>query len=549
MDLDDSLAAQRHRRSIQAERPFSANVEMDASLPTLLLEDINEHLEEVRCTSSTIELDFEDPWIASAVQQAAQHSSKVIVITSHVDCNVEGERKPHMYVVLVIACLLFRSDSVSVHEIEISASSLTLQIMPTSWEESFHHVRLHFGKGNHDLDIEPFSPIKRRQAAATTPASAAPSVTPSFPAAPTTTPTNTEVHKASIDHAWIDTSVVPPKFLGVDASSLNVPAIPVGLTMNCNNCSLAGSVDLTFANFSTGNGNDTMEIYDFLKDGTLEFAVNDIAAHMELLGTVDASASHDVYKAPFPDIPLSPFSIPGIATVGPVLRPALSIGVEVSTQLQFSYGFDLSLPGTASITLDIRNPGNSSVVGFQNPQLTALPFQAQIDNLTLSLSVGFSPQLLLTANVLGKLGDISAGAFLDLPKITATFSQVDHVDDKCNPTNNTDTYKEFLHNSLTNIVPSVELGVGVLADARVDIPDVPVVEDDATHSIFSTGYPLPTACLSFDKAKKTYGAAAASATGKGGGSKSDATGLKYDDRLLGTSFGLVVVSWVMFSFF
>lgn len=217
--------------------------------------------------------------------------------------------------------------------------------------------------------------------------------------------------------------------------------------------------------------------------------------------------------------------------------------------MDFSYGFDLRLPGTASITLDIRNPGNSRVVGFQNPQLTALPFQSQIDNLNLTLSVGFSPQLLLTANVLRKYGDISAGAFLDLPKITATFSQVDHVDDKCNPTNNTDTFKEFLTNSLTNIVPSVDLGVGVLADARVDIPDVPVVEDDATHSIFSTGYPLPTACLSFDKGKKTYGAAAAATTGKGGGSKSDAAGLRHDDRLLGTSFLLVVVSWIMFSFF
>ena len=96
MDLDDSLAGQTQRRSIQAELPFSANVEMDASLPTLLLEDINEHLEEVRCTSSTIELDFEDARIASAVQLEAQFTSRVMVITSHVDCNAEGERKPHL---------------------------------------------------------------------------------------------------------------------------------------------------------------------------------------------------------------------------------------------------------------------------------------------------------------------------------------------------------------------------------------------------------------------------------------------------------------------
>ena len=341
---------------------------------------------------------------------------------------------------------------------------------------------------------------------------------------------------------------MPPDFPEADASSLNAPVIPVGLTMTCNNCSLGGSIDVNFANFSTGDSNDTTtKIYDFIEEGTVEFAMTDIAAHMELESTVEASASLDIYKAPFPDIPLTEFYIPEIATVGPVLRPALSIGVQVSTQFNFSYGFDLRLPGTASITLDIRNPGNSSVVGFQNPQLSALPFQSQIDNVNLTISVGFSPQLLLTANVLGKDGDISAGAFLDLPKLTATFSQVDHVDDKCNPTNDTDTYKEFLTNSLTNIVPSVELGVGVLADARVDIPNLVVEDKDVVVPITSTGFPLPTACLSFDKAKKTYAAAAAT-TGKGG-AKSDAAGLRYDDRLLGTSFLLVVVSWIMFSFF
>lgn len=96
MDLDDSLAAQTQRRSVQTPTSFSANVEMNANFPTLLLEDIDEHLEEVRCTSSTIELDFEDARIASAVQLEAQLTSKVMVITSHVHCNAEGERKPHL---------------------------------------------------------------------------------------------------------------------------------------------------------------------------------------------------------------------------------------------------------------------------------------------------------------------------------------------------------------------------------------------------------------------------------------------------------------------
>lgn len=433
----------------------------------------------------------------------------------------------------------------------MTGSSLNLRISPTSWEESFHHVRVHFRKADEDFEIEPFSPIKRRQAAASTPTSAAASTSILFPTAPTTTPTNTEVHQASIDHSWIDTAIVPPSFPGVDSSSLNAANIPIGLTMKCKKCSLEGTVDLTSANFSTGNSNDTTEISYLIEDGTLELAMNDFAAHMEFESTLEASASTDIYTAPFPDIPLTEFVIPGIATVGPVLRPALSIGVQGSTNLDFSYGFDLTLPGTASITLDTRHPNNSRVVGFQNPQLSALPFQAQIDNLNLTVSVGFSPQLLLTANVLKKSGEISAGAFLDLPKLTATFAQVDHVDDKCNPTNDTDTYKDFISNSLTNIVPSVDLGVGVLAGVKLDVGPIDLIDENAIKTIFSTGYPLPTACLSFDKAKKTYGAAAAAAataTGKTG-SKSDAAGLRHDGRLCGTSFMLVAVGWIMFSFF
>ena len=433
----------------------------------------------------------------------------------------------------------------------MSASSLTLRTTPTSWEESFHHVNVHFGKGDRDLNIEPFSPIKRRQAAVTTPASANASATVSFPAAPTTTPTNTAVDEASIKHSWIDTAIVPPQFPGVDASSLNAPVIPAGLTMNCKNCSLDGRVDLNFANLSAGNGSfTTPNINNFIEEGSLILEMSDIVAHMELESTVEASASHDIYKAPFPDIPLTEFYIPGIATVGPVLRPALSIGVQVSTQLNFSYGFDLSFKGATSLSIGIGDSGDFDFHGFPSPNISTLPFQSQTDNVNLTLSVGFSPQLLLTATLLGKAGEIGAGVFFDLPRITATFSQIDHVNEYCLPDTVGDPGTAIVPNSLTHIVPSVELGVGFLVDARVDVPDVVVKDNNIVESIASTGFSLPTACLSFDKAKKTYGAAAAAATsGKGDGSKSDAVGLLYDGRLLGTSSFLVVVSWIMFSFF
>lgn len=53
--------------------------------------------------------------------------------------------------------------------------------------------------------------------------------------------------------------------------------------------------------------------------------------------------------------------IPGIAAVGPQMKPVLSIGFEVSTKLDFVYGFDVAVCSESFIhvlmTIDKRFKG------------------------------------------------------------------------------------------------------------------------------------------------------------------------------------------------
>ena len=172
----------------------------------------------------------------------------------------------------------------------------------------------------------------------------------------------------------------------------------------------------------------------------------------------------------------------------------------------------------------------STINGFENTAITALPFQSAQGDIELTVSAALSPQLLLTV-AFGDVGNVGAGLFLDIPKVSATISQQSHVNEKCEAPQGTNAADQFLFDSLMHIDPSVDLDAGVLADVDVDFKDVYTVAYTTQHTIFNTSFPLPTACLSYDTGANTYGppsvpASATAAAGKvkgGKGSKSSAT--------------------------
>ena len=147
-----------------------------------------------------------------------------------------------------------------------------------------------------------------------------------------------------------------------------------------------------------------------------------------------------------------------------------------------------------------------------------MPFQAEIPDVSLTVQGGFVPELLLGVSFVGGKGSAGAGVFLNTPVITTTFSTVSHVDNKCENVNNSATANKTLNgifDALTHIDSSVEVALGVVAEAEVDIGDYSFKENDPI-TIVSKSYPLPTECISFDSNAKTYGPP----TGTSGSSKS-----------------------------
>ncbi|KAL8667459.1 MAG: hypothetical protein Q9202_000675, partial [Teloschistes flavicans] len=172
-----------------------------------------------------------------------------------------------------------------------------------------------------------------------------------------------------------------------------------------------------------------------------------------------------------------------------------------------------------------------------NTTISALPFTASVDNIALTLSASFHPQLLLGISILDMAASVGAGVFFNLPTVSTTISQVAHVNERCEAIpsssgSNNDSASalvngvlEDVFGSLTHIEDSIEFDFGVLAEA--EIKAIKGAAADGVVTVFNTSFPGPTACLSFNGEKKTLGpvkAAAATTKGGKGGKGASATG-------------------------
>ena len=151
--------------------------------------------------------------------------------------------------------------------------------------------------------------------------------------------------------------------------------------------------------------------------------------------------------------------------------------------------------------------------------------------MALTVIAGFQPQLLLGISIFNHDATAGLGVFFDLPTVSATVAEVRRVNSKCEnssmPNSNTaNGIVTDVIDSLTHISGEVGFNVGLLAQANLNIGGHVKQEND-TYVVLSTAFPLPTACISFDRKAKTYGPAnvtsTSSVTGPGhGGQKSGA---------------------------
>ncbi|KAL8683512.1 MAG: hypothetical protein Q9186_000552 [Xanthomendoza sp. 1 TL-2023] len=493
------------------ENRLAAQVHLTTKLPTLTLEDIDHHLTDVTCAGSSMTLRFATTSARDAAMKDFGRERNFYIVTAHDTCNNGGER--NVYLVS------------SLSNTDERDLDLVLSISRVPWKESVQTIRVDFGKSNTIYRFPHQGAIGKRQTSSSSEAAvlnatgtgtASATVPVSFPAPPTATPTATSVSQ-DIAFSYIDTPLLPPSFPGVDSITLSAPGVPNGVSFQCKNCTVTGTIDIMQGSVS-GNANtagpDDDEDEGFSWDGgSFTFEANDFSAHIELGVTVEPTLSLFTYNAPMPSIGLPGFQIPGIGIVGPIFKPGIVVGAEIGTKLDFTYGFDLTVPDNSSITLDLVDSEDSTITGFPDLKISALPFTCGVDNVALTVSAAFRPELLLGVKVL--TATIGAGIFFNLPTIAATISQVAHVNSKCEaiPDNATSStvngVLEDVFGSLTHIEPSVEFDFGVLAEAQVD-----KFGAEDVYTIFNTIFPLPTACLEFDKGKLALGAVTPSSNGK-----------------------------------
>ncbi|KAL9617482.1 MAG: hypothetical protein Q9160_007745 [Pyrenula sp. 1 TL-2023] len=345
---------------------------------------------------------------------------------------------------------------------------------------------------------------QRRQVS--TESSLSESPTNDFPPSLSTLSTSSSVQEASIDKSWIDTTILPPNFPDVNTSSLNSSHVPQGFSIKCKECSLKGTVDIEMAELHIGQPSEDLNASDsitsFLHSGLVELSINGFAAGIELDTHVLPSPILTNFTANFPDIAIPGFSIPGIATVGPVLRPRVTFGVQLSQELDFTYGFNLSIPDNSSIILDLANLTNSSVSGLQNTAFHTLPFNSPAENIDLTMFVAFQPELLLTISLLDNSGTIDTGVTLNLPLLTTTINQVEHVNGSCKPFNSSDNIYH-IYSRLAHVVPTIDFGTDLIAGTQAQLGGQQH-GDQGSYMAFRSSMTLPTACLDYDPNAKAY---------------------------------------------
>ena len=69
---------------------------VDFKVPAILLEDIEEHIKRVDCFVSSVYLYFDSLDSLKRAYEEFTSVNSFLLITSHQDCNEDGERDPHM---------------------------------------------------------------------------------------------------------------------------------------------------------------------------------------------------------------------------------------------------------------------------------------------------------------------------------------------------------------------------------------------------------------------------------------------------------------------
>ncbi|KAL1953499.1 hypothetical protein VTO42DRAFT_2752 [Malbranchea cinnamomea] len=496
---------------------FVTRLTVQGKHEVLALEDLDGDLLGVTCSESSIELAFNSAKTLEKVARTLEPATPFIIVTSHHGCNNDDERAPH----LITNVTVRKGDKLAI----LSKESV-------EWNEAFTRAEISFSRQPQLGGLQRRYANQKRQDTEPTPPQGEPDR--AFPTAEVTASAVPTDSATELNFELLDQAILPPDFAGADL--LPLPPFPDGVTLKCKKCSLEGEIDLSAGTFEFEEVDDFIDginnTINFFKHGAVQLDVDGLFAHIELALEFDWSVGLFNYSVPLPTIPMSPFSIPGVAEFGIIFNPQILINLDLNQAMEFSYGFNMSVPDNSGFTIDIGDLGNSSITGFGDTTFHALPFQSSEGITSLVFTLSFSPEILL--GVRSSIGKVNGGvgAFFNLPSVTVNVTQLDGVDHNCEPVAETEDESEDsegddlesvidnLIGDFTHIVPSIELNLGPLAQLEVGIGDWDT--SLATElTVVSTVFTLPTACLAFDPENGEYQPAEALATSAAEDSQED----------------------------
>lgn len=190
----------------------AARVAFIPKYPTLVLDDVHDHVKDVTCstTSMTVHFHGEEAMIAAAASWNVE--SEMVFFSSHTSCATEGEHRAYMVEYL-------SSDS--------STKTVTFAATKQTMKEATHRIAVDLGKHVME-DLEPKRELKivRRiaQAASSTEASNVPSTTSSnqqtasipptvtfnFAPPPSTAAVTATAMTKNVDFSAVNQMILPP---------------------------------------------------------------------------------------------------------------------------------------------------------------------------------------------------------------------------------------------------------------------------------------------------------------------------------------------------
>ncbi|ORY14371.1 hypothetical protein BCR34DRAFT_599152 [Clohesyomyces aquaticus] len=465
------------------EMVFASRVHLQTDRETLLLEDIDHLLSLVECSDTVMTLEFSESAAFFNAKTVCQALHGGLIVSSHSSCNDAGAHS-------VFRVLDYESNE--------KTGRISFTVVEVAFHSSFKSMKIEFSHSPEPHHVHTHDRLLRRTPTRRQLTDAPSSLIPS--ATPTETSQTFDLSFEAKDtkFQWL---------AGVQAG----PSSPI--TVGCDKCTTKGKLILTQGQFEVAdlgelageltNPNSDM---DFIKSGFFQFELNGFEASIGLKATPSASLgfTYDLFS-----VPVLGFKIPNFGSAGIMYVPQLVFDVSVQGGIDLFFGFDVKVPDHSTIRLDFGQFNQSKATGFDKTIVTALPFDTNVSDITLSMQAGLRQFVPLGIQFFDGKIKVLGGPYIDLPFVNTTITQLatDAVDANCNSgkaTTNT-KFKDAFKN-LTHIEAIMGLEIGVELKAEIPGPD-----QEKSFDIWNMSTPLATQCLAFQTGGKTKGMVAATA--------------------------------------